>query len=158
MNTRNPKLLKRLFQHDLYTRKHVNIRHRTIEHIVPTNLLLTKQQKKDMTNLFMVDTTIQQFRQGYRFGGSIDEILETSDQWETLGHVVYRHPEQRLFFPLYGRPIIAHTCVEMMDRYPELQKMGDQIMIYDDVLQWTGTPLDSFDKDLLKLRYLHKFT
>lgn len=149
--SKQTRLLKSIFQYDLYTRKTVGEHRKWIEHIVP-NRLLSKHEKRDVMNLFVVDMRINVFRSDYRFGGSTDEVLETVDQWEHVNYQVFRHRKRRIFFPLFGRPIIAQTCMAMMQKYEHLQDYQNHIMIHDDMKKWAGEDLDGFDKDLLRLK------
>jgi hypothetical protein len=140
-------VFKKVLEYDLYTRHFLPEKDRTIEHIVP-NRLLTGYEKVDPCNLYVIDKTVNRFRSDYRFGGSIDEILETIDEWENIDYRVFRNRRQRLFFPMYGRPLVARTCRNMLHKYEHLQDVEGQIMISDDVKIWMDEDMDRFDENM----------
>jgi hypothetical protein len=103
-------------------------------------------------NMFVVHANIVTFRNGYRFGGSIDDILGNPDEWETLRHVVFRNQSQGLFFPLYGQQIIAHTCRNMLSKYKVLGSVHEKIGVVADLDAWSKQPQDRFDNLFMELR------
>lgn len=148
------KIMKTIFTYDLYTRKFVDKSYRTIEHIVPNRLLMTPKQKTDPLNLCIVDERVNRFRSDFRFGGSIEDILENeNDEWETFNYSVFRNPRHRIFFPLYGRKVIAKTCFEMMTKYPQLYPVYSQIFIERDITKWYDGNLDMIDINYLKQKH-----
>lgn len=146
------RLFKLVFKHDIYTRHFVRPEYRTVEHIVPNRILPSPHAKKDIVNLFVADRVINRFRSDYRFGGSFEEILSTSKDWEHLSYKVFRNRKKRIFFPLYGRRIVANTCLEMLRRYPVLHDYKDQFMHEIDTKEWLYEHLDDTDRFTLFLK------
>jgi hypothetical protein len=140
-------VLKKILEQDLYTRYFISGKNRTIEHLVP-NRLLRGYEKIDGCNMYVIDKTVNRFRSDYRFGGSIDEILETIDEWEHINHLVFRNRRHRLFFPMYGRPLVARSCQRMLHKYEHLQDVESQILISRDVKMWLEEDMDAFDKSI----------
>lgn len=143
---------KRMMQHDLYTRKLLREKERSIEHVVP-NRLLKGTEKFDVVNLWVIDHDINRFRSDYRFGGSVEEVLETIDEWEHVDNCVFRNRRRRVFFPVYGRPLVAMTCKRMFEKYEHLQDIEDQVFVKEDIRKWLFEDVDEFDMNTLVRKF-----
>lgn len=143
---------KKTMEYDLYTRRFIQESVRTIEHIVPSRWL-SGNEKMDTCNLYVIHNRINRFRSDYRFGGTLEEVLETVDEWEHIDHHVFRNPRHRLFFPMYGRPLIAYTCRKMLQKYEHLQDIRDHIFVTQDLDIWTQEGMDEFDHQLFIKNY-----
>lgn len=158
------KVFKDTFPFDLYTRQYISKPvHRTIEHVVPTRLLFLscsvqqphrrrrrralQYMQNDSLNYFVVDKRVNQFRRDYRFGGSLEEIMNERAEWEgSCNNLIFRNRKKRLFFPCYGRKLVAMTCLDMIQKYNSLYRVMDQIMIEKTVVTWLDEPMDTFDQ------------
>ena len=148
----NHRFLKMVLKYDLYTREYIRPDRRSIEHVIPNRLLSTTKAKKDCRNLFVVHGHTNHFRSDFRFGGSIEEIIENRKDWEHLQYNVFRNRKKRIFFPMYGRKIIANVCVDMFRAYPELHDYQKEIMVTEDTKEWFYERVDDTDKFILFLK------
>lgn len=145
----------RLYPYDLYTRDYVRFHKRTIDNVIPVPLLEAQNVylgNDAWKNMFVVHSNIHKFRSGYRFGGSVDDILNDPTEWETMRHVVFRNRHRKLFFPLYGQHTIVHTWTAMCRKYPILENIKDEVAHMDDLDTWSRKPSEQFDKDFMELR------
>jgi hypothetical protein len=147
------KKLKFYLPFDLYTMSKIPMHSRTIEYIIPKYLLQTDIEKKDFTNLFITHDNIHTFKNNYKYGGSFKEIRENISKWKTYQGFVFKNDEKKLFFPMHGRPLIAHTCLSMFQKYPYL--CDSYFDIFDDeyrIDEWLDEPFTHFDKNILSLK------
>ena len=145
----------RLYPYDLYTRQYVRSNKRAIDTIVPIDVLHTKGVylgDDAWKNMFVVHTNMKEFRAGYRFGGSVEDILGNPTEWETMRHVVFRNHRHELFFPIYGQQIIARTWTMMRLKYPALKSVEESIFDMDIHETWSKKPCEQFDRDFMELR------
>lgn len=155
--SRYNRLLKTVIHHDLYTGKYVHDSRRSVEHVVPARLL-NKKSRGDMMNLFMVDHCVNRFRSDYRFGGSVEEVLETIEEWEHMDNLVFRHRRHRLFFPLHGRSLVSKICKSMMEHHEYLQEYHDQIILRKDIHLWLHEKTDTIEKEIMhRKRYFNLY-
>ena len=136
---------------DVYRCKPLLFRERSLEHIVPVSLTpgrSSRQIQLDPIHLYVTSPKINGFRSNYRFGGYIDETVDTP--WKEMDGC-FKNSQRRVFLPAQGHRLIAHVLWKMMDKYPALRDHEDQCFENIETWnRWLKEPWTPMERHLLE--------
>lgn len=108
---------------DIYSHQEIEPSKRTIEHVIPVRMVLSRKPQIDCRHLFVTTCPLNRFRADFAFGGTADEVLHQKEEWIHFNGC-YKNMRKRLFYPKHGHRLIAHTIWNMMKTYPCLHDIG----------------------------------
>jgi len=137
--------LRESYTMDVYTHRPVEMKLRSIEHVLPVSFVKDRLPQIDPLHLFITDSRVNSFRKNYRFGGIPDP--DALYEWECFTEN-YRDHKRRLFCPGKGHRLVAHTMWKMVHKYPHLQQEEDQFFesweIWQEWLKRPWTPIEKW--------------
>jgi endonuclease I len=108
-----------LYQNSLITQSNLSF-----EHVVPRSFLKDEYAKRDLHNIFLTDTNLNQIRSNYSY---------TDD--EKIGYCGCNHKRKLFRPPVACRGVIARSCMYMHDVY------GCQLPLSESLLnEWIAEP------------------
>ena len=134
---------------DVYRFKPLLFRERSLEHVVPVSLTPASHEiQLDPMHLYITSPKINGFRSNYRFGGDVEETLDT--QWKEMDGC-FRNSKRRVFLPAQSHRLVAHVLWKMMDKYPGMRDYEDRCFENTETWnRWLKKPWTPMERHLLE--------